>query len=503
VSKKRSQRVAARQAHFRGESRKRAKARPVAKISQQPEALRLIAAQAVYRKAEDAIESNPDVAFPLYVEAFQQFYELYNDHPHGFASDTCLRNIRLIGWEMWRADRRRFSIGSAIDITRELVRRHPDSAREWSILSDFLLNSGQWAEALSAAQVACAVDPSYGPSWSTLARCYLGLGRTREGEEACQTAAQLAGSRYLPEGDLLLLGRYGEGWRSWAHSNTDLMAGKRGRVPVTKRPLLGHPRWWGERTSGRLLLHCEDGYGDAFMMVRWIRAVRELVGPFRLRVKPGLVDLMTGQWPGVDVISWDDDLGEFDLYGLTYDLPAIFGVEQPEDVRAEPYLRALQPFRRLPGAFRVGIRWAGSPTHIDDLNRSTALEDWLPVLQVPGVTFYSLQLDDSFDRRAGLGAQVNDLSAELTSWSATAAAMAELDLIISVDTSCAHLAGALGRPLWVLTPASPDWRWMLWRADTPWYNSARLFRQPRAGEWAGVLETIASELRLLVSSGGI
>jgi hypothetical protein len=238
-------------------------------------------------------------------------------------------------------------------------------------------------------------------------------------------------------------------------------------------------------------------------MVRWIRAVRELVGPFRLRVKPGLVDLMTGQWPGVDVISWDDDLGEFDLYGLTYDLPAIFGVEQPEDVRAEPYLRALQPFRRLPGAFRVGIRWAGSPTHIDDLNRSTALEDWLPVLQVPGVTFYSLQLDDSFDRRAGLGAQVNDLSAELTSWSATAAAMAELDLIISVDTSCAHLAGALGRPLWVLTPASPDWRWMLWRADTPWYNSARLFRQPRAGEWAGVLETIASELRLLVSSGGI
>jgi hypothetical protein len=154
-------------------------------------------------------------------------------------------------------------------------------------------------------------------------------------------------------------------------------------VPITKRPLLGHPRWWGKQTDGRLLLHCEDGYGDAFMMVRWIEAVHERVGAFRLRVKPGLVPLMTGQWPGVDIIGWDDDPGEFDLYGLTYDLPAIFGVERTEDVRAKPYLRALEPFRQLPGAFRVGIRWAGSPTHLDDLNRSTALEECLPVLEVP------------------------------------------------------------------------------------------------------------------------
>jgi hypothetical protein len=96
--------------------------------------------------------------------------------------------------------------------------------------------------------------------------------------------------------------------------------------------------------------------------------VRERVGALQLRVKPGLVPFLSGQWPGVDVISWDDDLGEFDLYGLTYDLPTIIGIEQPEDVRAKPYLRALEPFRRLPWEFRVGIRWAGSPTHIDDLN---------------------------------------------------------------------------------------------------------------------------------------
>jgi hypothetical protein len=323
VSKsRRSQRVAARQAHFRGEARKRAaKSKLVTKTSQQPEALRLMAAQAVYRKAEDAAESDSD-AFPLYCEAFQRFYELYNDHPHGVSSDTCLRQIRLIGWTLWRADRRRFSISSAIDITRELVRRHPSSALEWANLSDFLMNAGQWTEALSAAQVACACEPSYAPAWSTLARCYFGLGRISEGEETCQTAARLTGFAYRPHGDLLLLGRYGEGWRTWVRSNAELMAGKSGRVPTTKRPLLRHPRWAGERISGRLLLHVEDGYGDAFMMARWVEAVGDRVGDLRLRVKPGLVPLMSGQWPGVDVISWDDDLGEFDLYGLTYDLPA-------------------------------------------------------------------------------------------------------------------------------------------------------------------------------------
>jgi tetratricopeptide (TPR) repeat protein len=317
-------------------------------------------AQALYKQAEDAAESNPDAAFPLYCKAFQQFYALYNDHPHGFTSDTCLRRIRMIGWVLWRADRRRFSIGSTIDITRELVRRHPGSALEWANLSDFLMNAGRWDEALSAAQVCCERDRSYAPAWSTLARCYFGLGRIDEGEAACQSAVQLSGSEYQPHGDLLLLGHYGQGWRAWAQSHTELMAGRRGRVPVTKRPLLRHPRWSGEPTNARLVLHVEDGYGDSLMMVRWVQAVRERVGAIRFRVKPGLVPLMTGQWPGVDVISFDDDLGEFDLYGLTYDLPAIFGVEQPEDVRAEPYLKALQAFRHClePSASASGGRAA-------------------------------------------------------------------------------------------------------------------------------------------------
>jgi hypothetical protein len=132
--------------------------------------------------------------------------------------------------------------------------------------------------------------------------------------------------------------------------------------------------------------------------------------------------------------------------------------------------------RPLPGSFRVGLRWAGLPTHLNDGNRSTRLADWAPVLAVPGVTFYSLQLgrDAAAEERAALGEVVHDLGSELTSWSATAGVMAQLHLIISVDTSCAHLAGALGRPVWVCLPSAPEWRWMLERTDTPWYGSARL-----------------------------
>lgn len=214
----------------------------------------------------------------------------------------------------------------------------------------------------------------------------------------------------------------------------------------------------------------------------------------RLRVRPEFFALLAGQWPGVDLLSWEDDPGEFEAYCLSYNLPHLFGVERPEDVQAAPYLRAVKPFRPLPGKFRVGIRWAGNPSHTEDLIRSTSLADWATVLDVPGVTFYSLQLGRGAEQRLGVETLVHDLSAELTDWSKTAAALMELDLVITVDTSVAHLAGALGRPVWILLASWPEWRWMLERTDSPWYGSARLFRQRRVGEWPALLAEVAKEL---------
>jgi hypothetical protein len=210
----------------------------------------------------------------------------------------------------------------------------------------------------------------------------------------------------------------------------------------------------------------------------------------------------------VDVVTWEEDPGAFDACALSSGLPFLRGAADRDDVRAAPYLRSVEEFRPLPGDFRVGIRWAGYPGLPLDRDRSTELPDWAAVLETPGVSFYSLQKDDrrEDDRRSPgpmLDPRITDLGPELTTWSKTAAAMMQMDLIISVDTSVAHLAGALGRPVWILLSAVSEWRWGLESADTPWYDSARLFRQRRCGQWPSVLEQVASALQEMVGQRGV
>ena len=155
----------------------------------------------------------------------------------------------------------------------------------------------------------------------------------------------------------------------------------------------------------------------------------------------------------------------------------------------------------MSGGLRVGIRWAGDPAQTMDLTRSTRLEAWAPVLAVPDVRFYSLQVGRGSDELREVGAvfeNIEDLGPELTDRTCAAAAMAQLDLVMGVDTSCAHLAGALGRPLWIIIPAVPEWRWEIERTDTPWYGSARPFRQARVGDWSDMFAEMAATLRELV-----
>jgi hypothetical protein len=154
----------------------------------------------------------------------------------------------------------------------------------------------------------------------------------------------------------------------------------------------------------------------------------------------------------------------------------------------------------LDSGFKVGLRWAGDPTYGQDNLRSIDLSAWEGILGLPGVTFYSIQVGKGSEQLPRYADRIHDLAPELTSWSRTAAALMELDLIITVDTSVAHLAGALGRSTWICLGAAPEWRWMLESADTPWYPSARLFRQERAGDWGNVFAEIAVALRELVSS---
>jgi hypothetical protein len=212
-----------------------------------------------------------------------------------------------------------------------------------------------------------------------------------------------------------------------------------------------------------------------------------------------LVEFFAGQPWDAEVIpsSGFVDPASFERWTGSWRLPTFFS---GDGIPPAPYLWPAESFRPLPGTFRVGIVWQGNILH--QPYRATRLAHWAPVLAVPGCSFYSLQIGEPSNQIAECGARVYDLSPELTSWTKTAAAIAELDLIIGVDTAVTNLAGGLGRPVWLCLSASPDWRWMLERRDTPWYPSARLFRQPHAGNWAPVFDEVAAELRQLVSPEG-
>jgi hypothetical protein len=468
-------------------------------VKRTEEAVLFDQAKDLYVAAREAGAAGAEDRYEVYQNAVRLFTDLYNRSPNSERGGKCLWAIKVLSHDLWQLNRDYFSIDLAIDFAKELVRRNLDSAKEWDNLSSLYQNAGAWPEAMEAAKQALHRDPAYSPAWRSLGCSYLALGDVPNGRQCYEKAVQLDPNAKAPQSEWdftpwFMLGDYRTGWRGWTRLNERTLEERSPLCPVPLRPLVGRPRWNGEPIQGRLLLHVENGHGDAFMILRWVPRVLERVGTLRLQVRPQLVPLLAGQWEGVEVITWQDDPGEFECCTLSFSLPTLFGVEKEQDVSAPPYLRALKPFRPLEGAFRVGLRWAGSPSHTDDLQRSTSLTDWASVLTVPGVTFYSLQLQKAGAQLQACGVPIHDLTPELTDWERTAAAMEQLDLIISVDTSVAHLAGALGRPVWICLPAAPEWRWMLERSDTPWYGSARLFRQPKVGEWASVFAAVAKAL---------
>ena len=198
-------------------------------------------------------------------------------------------------------------------------------------------------------------------------------------------------------------------------------------------------------------------------------------------------------------------LPQFDRHIPLHSLPLALGLFEPQHpahpyLRADPEMRAVWRQRIGPApVFRVGLAWAGNRGRRHLHRRSIPCEKLLPLFRVPGVTFHSLQTnapDSDHARLAGAG--LTDLTSHITDFADTAALISELDLVISVDTSVAHLAGALGKPVWTLLPFVPDWRWGIEREDTPWYPTMRLFRQPAMGDWDSVIQRVAGELPKLL-----
>ena len=301
--------------------------------------------------------------------------------------------------------------------------------------------------------------------------------------------------------NLLQLGEYAEGWAEaeWRWQTEQFTA--------FNPP---QPRWQGgDIRRQNLLVHTEQGAGDAIQFIRYMPLLAKKCQKLILVAPAHLVPIFETV-EGIDLIDTAGDipLKSFDTYIPLMSLPYIFGTTLDNIPNSFPYIKApsenkeeLINFiasKHQPNSKKVGIVWAGNPTHSNDHNRSCKLEDMLPLLELPDITFYSLQVGDRAkdinQLSPELKAKVADLTPYLKDYGDTAVAIEQLDLVISVDTSVAHLAGALSRPVWTALCYNPDWRWLIEGDDTPWYPSMKLFRQPQPQDWRSVFTYMAKKL---------
>lgn len=264
------------------------------------------------------------------------------------------------------------------------------------------------------------------------------------------------------------------------------------------------PRWTGkEDLAGKsILLYAEQGFGDTIQFCRYVPLVAARGARVILEVQQQLRGLMEATFEQATIIAKGDPLPNFDLHCPLLSLPLAFETRLETIPAATPYLRAPQPSStdQKRSRLRIGLFWSGSATNIDGRNRSMSLKTLLPLLKI-NATFVSLQKDVGAEDAKALRAhsELLHVGDQLFDFSDTAEKMADLDLVISIDTSVAHLAGAIGKPVWVLLPFVPDWRWFLDRDDNPWYPSARLFRQDDSRTWDGVVTRVAAALQAVVA----
>jgi len=363
-----------------------------------------------------------------------------------------------------------------------------------------LITLNRPAEALLCYQRALAVKPDYAFALVNCGTALNYLGRDDEAlasfDRALALEPELAEAHWNKGLLCLTRGDFAHGW--------DGFEWRWRRDSELKPRDFAQPQWRGEDLAGKtILLHAEQGFGDSIQFVRYLPMVQAKGSRVVLELPDSLVPLTGDLARDATLVSPGAELPGFDVHCPLMSLPLAFGTTLDSIPARVPYLRVpaerLDTWRaRLPRTDtpRVGLVWSGKPSHKNDHNRSIALKRLAPLLKVPGICFVSLQREY---READLAIlaqfpQVASLDEKLHDFADTAGIIEQLDLVIAVDTAVAHLAGALGKPLWLLISHIQDWRWLTGRSDSPWYPSARLFRQPRIGDWDSVIERVAAEL---------
>ena len=376
----------------------------------------------------------------------------------------------------------------------------PADARTLYNLGNLKFQQYCFDEAEDLFRKAARSKPSWIDPWLNLGMTLSRAGRLEDADRCYGNALKLdpqnAEAHWNRSINLLLNGNYREGWKEyeWRFKRKEWKS-------IYPHRLKGR-RWDGSRFCGkRLFIHSEQGFGDTIQFVRYLPQVKSLGGDIIFEVREELYELLL-DFPGVDkltVMSVDHPLEEaYDCYIPLMSLTGLFKTTVATIPDSVPYIFAC-PERQAYWQKRInsrqpkiGLVWAAKPT--DENQKSCPLEMFRPLFDLHRTAFYSLQKDNAADQLKITAPGVVNLGDDFETFADTAGAIECLDLVISVDTAVAHLAGAMGKPVWLLLPWAADWRWLTDRSDSPWYPTMRIFRQPRPGDWKGAVSLVNDSL---------
>ncbi|WP_321814112.1 MULTISPECIES: tetratricopeptide repeat-containing glycosyltransferase family protein [unclassified Paraburkholderia] len=390
---------------------------------------------------------------------------------------------------------------AALAYLMRLTRRYPDAEQVHYNLGTLLGALGRYDDELNAYRRAIELKPDFVAAYVNLGVALRDLHRfddaLRQFKKALSIDVNDAGARTNRAQTNLLLGEFEHGWREYEW---------RWRDGAMSHGFPDATLWTGQPLDGKtVLVHAEQGFGDTLQFVRFISRLAAMGANVIVRVQEPLVALLQGIAGAASVVGPQAPLPAFDYHLPMLSLPNVLKLREPDFANSAPYLQAdeskfdsLSDITGEARKLRVGVVWSGRPTHPNDRNRSMPLAELAPLFEADAC-FVSLQKDPRESDRASVNALVQcgrliDTGPRLTTFAATAALINQLDLVITVDTAVAHLAGALGKPVWIALPFTPDWRWQLKRDDSPWYAATRLFRQTRRAEWSDVVTGLRTAL---------
>ena len=391
----------------------------------------------------------------------------------------------------------------AAQAQRKAIEAKPDFAEAHSNLGNAMHALRRFEEAIPAYRRAIELNPNYADGWANLGTTLHHSGNFEEGISALRRAIALAPHHANARSGLgillLMRGDFGEGWEEyeWRLRSTERKGPKFPEIP-----------WQGEALAGKhIYVQAEQGFGDTLQFARYMPMLVARGAKVTLRVHQQLLRFIRASLPDIVVLGDRGDPAPYQCDAVLLSLPRLFKTRLETIPAQVPYLHApadavkkwTARLGKLKG-LRIGIVWAGNPEHVNDKRRSLDLSLLAPLFAVRGTGFASLQYGA---RAADLKklkrkSPIEDLAAGFEDFVDTAAAIAALDLVITVDTSVAHAAGALGKPVWVILPWVTDWRWQLKREDNPWYPTMRLFRQEKGQDWSEIIARIEKELKAVV-----